>query len=242
MNAKNWLAVGIIPAIIFCIGSRVYGNADRGIFVDVYGGPQITNNSDFTLEAPIQGNTVKLTYPDLQWKSGMTIGGRAGYWFNSFLGAGLDFFGYSVATKEQDITVAYEYAGTSGNVKGKISEDADKISVKALGFNLMARYPGKIFQPYLGIAPVIFFNEFSEPSTAFTANSTNVGFAVPVGLKAIVFREERISIGLFAEAKMTYNPLKGSGTYSGVESTGKTNLFSTHFLFGLSLDFSTGNR
>jgi hypothetical protein len=94
-------------------------------------------------------------------------------------------------------------------------------------------------EPYTGIEPTLNFNRFLEPGIEKIGIS--LGYAVPLGLKAYIWEGRKISVGLFAEARLTYNPYR-IDTVRTVEfgrllGEIKTNFLSKHFLLGMSLNF-----
>ena len=96
------------------------------------------------------------TEQDLHLNSGWAVGAKAGYWGEAlpWLGVELDYTGarhdLQGATHRH---IAYTHDPRGGAEYGL---DAAHYVVHAVGLNLVVRYPGEIWQPYLGAGPAVF--------------------------------------------------------------------------------------
>jgi opacity protein-like surface antigen len=165
--------------------------------------------------------TQKFTTSDLSLKQSALIGGKGGYFFNAeglpWLGVELEAFTTKPTIKtqtvstEQNITFAKRDFNSSCSLPnqplGQCSNqehltstlDVKQSSLRlvTVAFNVVARYPGKIFQPYVGVGAGAFY--FSS-SGQIDGRQVVPGLNAQAGLKVLATEEW----GLFVEGKYNY--------------------------------------
>jgi opacity protein-like surface antigen len=138
------------------------------------------------------------------------VGGKIGYWFDFFplVGTELDIYAFS-----PDITVPPQTVRGSNTSVILNSPFNFDVSVTAVSFNLMGRYPllkspefprGRI-QPYIGIGPGLFITTINdlEPNSTFNLGSKTLtygGLQVIGGLKFFLLKK----LSLFVEYKFSH--------------------------------------
>ena len=144
----------------------------------------LTNNegTGSALGVPAEGTK----FNDLSTSPDVAIGARGGYFFQSieWLGLEADFLASWPKVKAQALN------GTGPLlVSGTVTEGHMRVLVPAL--NVMARYPGNKFQPYVGVGPALaIIKTFDDGST-----SAKVGFNAFVGIRFMLTNQ----FGLFTE-------------------------------------------
>jgi hypothetical protein len=210
-------------------------------FVEPYVGGHIGlatgTNSDFT-QADFISSAGVLTDIDLPSEVGTSIdiGLRAGYWFDFLPLIGTQFdlylFGPDVNFGPEDNIELFQF----------------DISIVALGFSIMGRYPllkqddfprGRL-QPYLGLGPAIFITSWDdqESNPALNIGSDTV---VNGGLQFLAgvsyFIRERVSA--FAEYKFTHHVTQIGGLAEGqtFSIVGSQPFNVSHFTIGVNYHF-----
>jgi len=183
--------------------------------------------------------TQTLHASDLSQKQSPLFGGRVGYFFAdqgfSWLGAEVEVFTTTPTIKNQTVQTVHNITfnpfspeapglctlGQTCQIQRSLSGTADipesSMRLITFAFNVVARYPGKVFQPYAGVGGGAFY--FSS-SGGIRGHQVVPGLNAFGGLKVIVFDQ----IGLFIEGKFNRATI--------------TNLDST---FGLSGEYSAFN-
>jgi opacity protein-like surface antigen len=92
-----------------------------------------------------------------------------------------------------------DYTHSNPHLKGKGGVPGEHFRVDSIALNLLARYPGEKFQPYVGIGPAIMVANIND--TATPGNSTQwdskLGFNAEAGVRYLLFR----NVALFGEWK-----------------------------------------
>lgn len=81
--------------------------------------------------------------------------------------------------KQQDVTLTTP-SGASVTVRGN---PGSTLRVTTLAFNVLARYPGKHFQPYAGVGLGIFFAHLDNRAVRDSQSSTAPGLNTQLGLR-----------------------------------------------------------
>ena len=175
-------------------------------------------------------------------KSSIMFGGKLGYFFHdegfSWLGVELEAFTSEPTIKNQTVSTQQEVtylpfnplfppqcnpgftcqAQVINNGTLKLSESSMRLI--AVAFNVVARYPGKVLQPYLGVGGGAFY--FSS-SGQIDGRQVVPGLNLQAGLKMLATEEW----GFFIEGKYNYatitnlDPTFGlSGQYSAFSGIG----------------------
>jgi opacity protein-like surface antigen len=119
----------------------------------------------------------------VDYKTSAAFGIKLGHYLNRlrFLGA------------EVDYTYANPHFRDKGGVPG------EHFRVQSFAFNLLARYPGEKFQPYIGIGPALMLanvNDITSPGYS-TQRDSKLGINAQMGLRYLLFR----NVALFGEWK-----------------------------------------
>jgi len=167
-----------------------------------------------------QGSTLTQNFQssDISLKSSAIFGGKAGYFFKdeglSWLGVEVEAFTTKPTIKQQTVDTTQGITFVLGpppagacdpnptlktcsaqeTVRSALALSESSLRLIAVGFNVVARYPGKILQPYVGIGAGAFY--FSG-SGQINGRQVVPGLNAQAGLKVLVTEEW----GLFVEGK-----------------------------------------
>jgi hypothetical protein len=197
------------------------------------------------LNAPLTGTvTQSLQTSDLSLKQSPLFGGKVGYFFKdeglNWLGVELEAFTSQPTIKAQTVNTSHDitFLPTSVNtdppppaappncslgatcqiqtrIPGTLSVAESSMRLITVLFNVVARYPGTTFQPYIGVGAGGFY--FSS-SGQIDGRQVVPGLNAQAGLKVLATEEW----GLFVEGKYNYATITNldplgyglSGTYS----------------------------
>ena len=215
----------------------------KDVTMNNYGYNSAVNRYGFGQGNINQGDTLTQNFQtsDLSLKQSALFGGKAGYFFKdegfSWLGVELEAFTTTpdiktqTVTTNQDITfiLGPNHAANPGcpipapttqcsvqeNVKSTLPLTQSTLRLITVAFNVVARYPGTIFQPYVGVGVGAFY--FSS-SGQIDGRQVVPGLNAQAGLKVLATEE----LGLFVEGKYNYATFENldpsgyglSGTYS----------------------------
>jgi opacity protein-like surface antigen len=160
---------------------------DLETYVKVFGG--VTFAGRFrNLEAT--GGATHLSEDSLALTSSFLYGMKLGVFPWRWVGLEVEAFNTSTHTKQQAETFTLPANTTTSRTLPGIDQ-----RVTVLAFNTIVRYPGKQYQPYIGIGPGLFFMQ-SDLGAASVSNTT-------LGLNAMAGLNVRVNehLGLFAEYK-----------------------------------------
>jgi hypothetical protein len=177
-----------------------------------------------TTNAPL-GNTLTQNFQtsDLSLEQSALFGGKGGYFFTdegfSWLGVELEAFTTTPTIKaqtvstEQGITFVLGPGQNPGagcplpppttqcsvqeHLKSTLPVTESSLRLITVLFNVVARYPGEIFQPYVGVGGGAFY--FSS-SGQIDGRQVVPGLNLQAGLKVLATKE----LGLFVEGKYNY--------------------------------------
>ena len=199
-----WCALSLAVACPGVAGAEYYVAGQVGVnFADRLTGVQGT------------GSFVTEQAPDLDLKNAVVYGGKLGFFpANGAMGLELDVF------------------NSQPNIKNLGDIPGIHMRVTNVGVNLLLRYPGPTFQPYVGFGGAALIARISE--TVDVQSDTDVGFGINLlaGLRTFITPY----VAVFAEYKYT------RGTLTLSEAFGATGGFSgdyhaQHVVFGLSYHF-----
>ena len=138
---------------------------------------------------------------DFDMKNSLAYGGKVGvYPYHGSLGFELDIFHSRPHIKNLDDIPGIHMAVTN------------------VGANVLLRYPGATFQPYLGIGPGILIARLSQSPTTQQDTQVSIGFNFLTGIRAFVTPHA----ALFTEYKFTDAKFDFSGafgSFGGFDST-----------------------
>ncbi|MBX3302690.1 MAG: hypothetical protein KF693_10795 [Nitrospira sp.] len=166
---------------------------------------------------PVGTYTQTLAASDIKLKQSPLFGGKAGYFFNdqgfAWLGVEFETFTTTPTIKNQTVSTVHDIAfvpfdepdapstcipGVSCQVQrsipGTVNVPESSMRLIAFAFNVVARYPGTVFQPYAGVGGGAFY--FTS-SGAISGHQVVPGLNAFGGVKILVFEDW----GLFVEGK-----------------------------------------
>lgn len=152
---------------------------------------------------------------DFDMKNSLAYGGKVGvYPFHGSLGFELDVF------------------HSTPHVKNLGNSPGIHLAVTNVGANILLRYPGVTFQPYLGLGPGILIARLSRSVETEQDTQVSVGFNFLTGIRAFVTPKVALFTEYkFTDAKFGFNGAFGS--FGGFDST-----YRAHQLFvGVSYHF-----
>jgi hypothetical protein len=217
----------------------------KDVTMNTYGERLAINRYGFGANNVVLGDTLtqNFTTSDLSLKNSPLFGGKAGYFFNdagfSWLGVELEAFTTNPTIKSQTLSTEQDITfipGTIGicpqapptvqcpvqeHLTSNLSVTESSLRLIAVAFNVVARYPGKTFQPYLGVGGGGFY---FTGSGQFDGHQVVPGLNTQVGLKVLATEEW----GLFVEGKYNYATITNldpsgfglSGVYSAFNILG----------------------
>jgi opacity protein-like surface antigen len=156
-------------------------------------------------------------------KSSLVYGGKVGHFLNNirWLGFEAEAFTTTPDIKEQTRTLRTP-AGASLDATFAESD----VRVTTLAFNVIARYPGTLLQPYVGAGVGLFFADVGDDQS-----DTAPGLNLLAGLRLMIFQH----LSLFGEYKYNRVDFSFSPTSEalGVDTTYEAH----HLVFGASFHF-----
>lgn len=188
--------------------------------MDAYGERLARQQFPGAAAIPPQGTlTQSFKTSDLSLKRSPLFGGKTGYFFTdegfSWLGVELEAFTSQPTIKSQTVSTIQEATYLPVNPltpglcqpgitcqaqvtnKGTLQLSESSMRLITVAFNVVARYPGKIFQPYAGVGVGAFY--FSS-SGQIDGRQVVPGINTQLGLKVLATEEW----GLFVEGKYNY--------------------------------------
>ncbi len=156
-----------------------------------------------------------LEAPDFDMKNSLAYGGKVGlYPFHGSLGLELDVFHSTPHIKNLDDIPGIHLAVTN------------------VGANILLRYPGATFQPYIGVGPGILIARLSRSPTTEQDTQVSIGFNFMTGIRAFVTP----NVALFTEYKFTDAKFDFNGAFGSIGGFDST--YRAHQLFtGVSYHF-----
>jgi len=138
---------------------------------------------------------------DFDMKNSLAYGGKVGaYPFHGSLGFELDVF------------------HSTPHVKNLDNSPGIHLAVTNVGANILLRYPGVTYQPYLGVGPGILIARLSRSVETQQDTQVSIGFNFLTGIRAFVTP----NVALFTEYKFTdakFDFNGAFGSFGGFDST-----------------------
>jgi opacity protein-like surface antigen len=132
------------------------------------------------------GSLLNLQAPDFDLKNSVSYGAKLGYFpGNGPTGVELDVF------------------NSQPNIKNLDDVPGIHLGVTNVGVNLLLRYPGQTFQPYVGIGGALLIARLSESATTRSDTDVGFGFNVLGGVRAFITPY----VAIFTEYKFTNGTL-----------------------------------
>jgi opacity protein-like surface antigen len=144
---------------------------------------------------------------DLDLATSPLYDAKVGYFFPklNWLGIEGEFFYSNPHMKQQQTTSTGTFNSAFGPVTGTATQTVPGAHVRMMtaAANVIARYPGKRFQPYVGVGFTMNWARFSSPAPRFgqgqTASDTSPGFNLLAGSRFFLTKH----VALFGEYKYT---------------------------------------
>lgn len=231
-----------------------YGGASFPFTVNTVQLNQLGETLDTQLFSGGQANPPVGTYSqqlhssELKLKRSPLFGGRVGYFFADqgfkWLGAELEVFTTTPTIKHQTVHTVHDITfnpfnpeapglcipGTTCQIRQSISGETNipesSMRLITFAFNVVVRYPGKVFQPYAGVGGGAFY--FSS-SGAIRGHQVVPGLNAFGGIKVLLFDD----FGLFVEGKFNRATITNFDSVFGL--SGEYNAFNV--LAGLAYHF-----
>ncbi|HMU56430.1 MAG TPA: hypothetical protein PKA61_15575 [Nitrospira sp.] len=203
--------------------------------------------ASFPAYNPLVGDqlTSSLSTSDVALKSSGIFGGKAGYYFKdegfSWLGVEVEAFTTTPTIKQQTVTSTLDATFVPKNINttivppivptsiqqsGPLQLEESRMRMITVAFNVVARYPGEIFQPYVGAGVGAFY--FSS-SGQIDGHQVVPGVNLLGGLRLLITEE----FGFFLEGK--YNRATFTNLDPNFGLSGEYSAF--HGVAGLSYHF-----
>lgn len=161
------------------------------------------------------GSLAGLDAPNFNVKTSPAFGGKLGVFPN-----------HGMLGLELDVSHSTPHIKNLDDVPGI------HLSVTNIGANILLRYPGVTWQPYLGGGPALLVAHLGRSSTTESDTQVSVGGNVLVGVRAFITPK----MALFTEYKYTDSTLRFGGAFGPVGGFDGT--YRAHQLFmGLSYHF-----
>ena len=185
---------------------------------------------------PIGTLTQTFRTSDLELKHSPLFGGKTGYFFSkegfSWLGVEVEAFTSQPTIKSQTVTTQHDLTYIPTNpeapglcqpgltclvqerLTGKLQVQESSLRLVTVAFNVVARYPGKVFQPYVGVGAGAFY---FTGSGAINGHQVVPGFNGQLGIKILPTEDWGFFIeGKYNRATITnFDPVYGlNGGYS----------------------------
>jgi opacity protein-like surface antigen len=171
-----------------------------------------------------------LSLSDLSLKNSVMYGGKLGYYFDSVKSLGIETEAFTTTPhlKQQNVTVS----ALDGSPPVSQDLSGANFRVTTWAFNLVVRYPGERFQPYVGAGPGIFFAKLKDDTDS--ASSTKVGLNTQVGLRYLITQ----NLAVFGEWKYNHVRLNFDSQAFGPGVSGFSLHYSANlFVFGVGYHF-----
>lgn len=187
-KTRRWVMWILVPSMIVIVST------ERSAAEWYVGGQVGSNFADRLTNIQGTGNLQSVSSPDFGLKTAVVYGGKLGYFPNNgAVGIELDAFNSTPHIKQHN--------------------DAPGIHMRVtnVGVNLLLRYPGLTFQPYLGIGGGALIARIGESPGNGNVSDSDVGaaFNVLTGIRAFVTPY----VAVFTEYKHTQGRLVFDGAF-----------------------------
>lgn len=197
------------------LGIAVLVSPHSGFSESYIAGQIGVNFADRLEEVDGTGNLVGLQAPDFDLKNSLTYGAKVGHFFNdSYYGLEGEVFHTTPHIKNLDDVPGIHFRMTSAMI------------------NLILRYPGLTFQPYIGFGGGLVFANIDDSATTRSELDVAGGWSVLAGLRAFLTP----SVALFTEYKYTGATLQFDDTFAANQGF-LSDYRAQHVLMGLSYHF-----
>lgn len=191
---RRWINRMHLWALVLLFGSTALpiGHAQAEWYV----APQFgVNFGDRIKNVEGTGPLSGLTAPSFDLQNSYTYGLKVGHYFSHHI------FGIEV-----------DALHSTPHIKNVDNLEGIHLRMTNVGIHLLARYPGKTYQPYVGIGPAILIARLSGSANNQADSTVNVGVNVLVGIRAFVTPR----MAVFTEYKYTDGTPRFTGAYGNV--------------------------
>jgi opacity protein-like surface antigen len=231
-------ALGVFVLMAVCAGASA---AHAEWAIDLFGGAAWTQSTDLSVKGIDDSRVnVNATLSDIDVDTGLTVGLRIGYWFEStpILGLALDTFFFSMPVPAQTVDTTATFTGSILDKPFTFTSSGQarvpSIELPGLAFSpqlnlrwpllVSAEFPKGRLQPYLGAGPAWAFSVDTDELSIVTGGLVRTGMS---------FQLLRF-IGVFAEYRYSFFP---DFQLSNNDLTFKADLNTHNFVGGLSFRF-----
>ena len=190
----------------------------KNVAMDTFGLTQDRNLFTGAFQTPPVGSvTQSFRASDVHLKQSPIFGGKTGYFFSDeglrWLGVELEAFTSQATIRQQTVTTTHDVTylpntpdlnpGTcilgstcqiQRRISGTLALQENSLQLITLAFNVVARYPGEVFQPYVGVGVGGFYFKGSDQ---FNGRQIVPGLNLQAGVKILMTEEW----GIFVEGK-----------------------------------------
>src|SRR5262245_15615492 len=199
-------------------GGSTFDSKLTNVTMPNYGRTLAFNRYNFNPNLP-NGDllTQSFSTSDIALKNGAMFGGKAGYFFAeegfSWLGVELEAFTATPSIKSQTLNTTQSITfiksvpappclgpptptcSVQETLRSPLSLEESSLRLITVAFNVVTRYPGKVFQPYIGVGGGAFY--FKSSSGSIQGRQVVPGLNAMAGLKILATEEW----GFFVEGK-----------------------------------------
>lgn len=184
----------VLLSMVLPAHAEVYVGGQLGVSLP----NSFSNVSGLGTDSSLKGSDLDLTTSPL-------YGAKVGYFFPglNWLGVEGEFFYSNPHMKQQTSTSRGTFNTPLGPVTGTATQNVSGAHVRMMtgAINVIARYPGKRFQPYVGVGFGMNWARFSSPEQrlgrAQVASDTSPGFNALTGVRFFMTKH----VALFGEYK-----------------------------------------
>jgi opacity protein-like surface antigen len=193
----------------------VGGGAHAEAFFDLRTGASFTDEGDVEISTFVGSVDFSSEFED-----SVTVGGRAGYWFESlpWLGLAVDASYFAPDTEDAGFELDVIPVSPLLMLRAPLASDEE--------------YPHGRFQPFVGIGPGIFIT-LVDADGGYSDEPADVGLDLHAGLRFLLSR----SVGLFVQYRFTSYQVEASDDILGVSVDTDIDLDTHHVAGGVGFSF-----
>ena len=168
------------------------------------------------------GTRSGFTFGDFELSNSLVYGGKVGYFLESYNWLGFELDAYTATPKIKQQTV-------QASPNAVVLQPEAELRVTTFALNMVFRYPGETWQPYVGGGPGYFYARGTGSSTD---SDHGIGFNFIAGLRVFIIQH----LAVFGEYKYmgaTFKFPNAFGNGGGIEEDYKA----SHIVAGVSYHF-----
>src|SRR5712692_10578812 len=213
-------------------------------YADLYGGITHTPSSDVTLIIRLPSGPFDHVFHDVKWDDSASVGGRAGYWFETlpWLGVGLDVFHFGSNLSTQTVLLTISAIGFSGSAQLQ----AIDFSITAVAFDVVrlrwplltsAEFPKGQLQPYFTVGPALFITQAKDTNNFIPSNQSVTDTSLGVKVGTGITWQLLTHVAFFGEYRFTHfspQPTFFNASPIPIQVPLQTDLNARHLIAGIS--------